>query len=281
LGLAIVTVDAFTDVRFSGNPAAVCVLPPGKADEGWMQKVARVMNLSETAFLRSRDGLGRAKGQAPYDLRWFTPIVEVDLCGHATLASAHVLWEEGRFSPKEKVSFHTRSGLLSARRRVERRQAWIELDFPAMPERPFKGSRDVLSKALATKPRHVGAYGSDYLVEVESESVLRSLSPDFALLKTLPVRGVSVTSTPDSSTKAKGYDFVSRFFAPRVGINEDPVTGSAHCCLGPFWGRRLGKKEVLGYQASARGGSVRVRMWGERVLLGGRAVTVMRGELTE
>jgi len=284
LGLTIVTVDAFTDVRFAGNPAAVCVVPPGKADEDWMQKVAREMNLSETAFLRSRDGGNprgrkRAHGAKSFDLRWFTPIVEVDLCGHATLASAHVLWEEGHVSQKEKLHFHTRSGLLMAERRVEGRQVWIELDFPALPERPFEGSTDVISKALATKPRYVGAYGSDFLVEVESESVLKRLSPDFALMKTLPVRGIAVTSTPSASTRAKGYDFVSRFFGPSVGINEDPVTGSAHCSLGPFWGRRLGKKEVLGYQASPRGGSVRVRMQGDRVILGGRAVTVMRGEL--
>ncbi len=273
MGLAIVTVDAFTDVRFAGNPAAVCVLPPGKADEGWMQKVAREMNLSETAFLSRRD---RAKS---FGLRWFTPIVEVDLCGHATVASAHVLWEEGYAIPEEKLQFHTRSGLLTAARRVEGGQVWIELDFPAMPERPFEGSTAVLSKALAAKPTHVGAFGSDYLVEVESESVLKRLSPDLALLKTLPVRGVAVTCLPGASTKAKGYDFVSRFFAPAVGVNEDPVTGSAHCGLGPFWGRRLGKQEVLGYQASARGGSVRVKMRGDRVTLGGRAVTVMRGEL--
>jgi predicted PhzF superfamily epimerase YddE/YHI9 len=162
---------------------------------------------------------------------------------------------------------------------VEGREVWIELDFPALPERTFEGPVDVISKALSTKPRYLGAFGSDYLVEVESESVLRRLSPDFALMRTLPVRGIAVTCLPSASTKARGYDFVSRFFAPSVGINEDPVTGSAHCFLGPFWGRRLGKKEVLGYQASARGGSARVRMKGDRVVLGGRAVTVMRGEL--
>ena len=284
MGLSIVTVDAFTEVRFSGNPAAVCVLPPGKADEEWMQKVAREMNLSETAFLRSRDGAEPQRGAEPrgiksFDLRWFTPTVEVDLCGHATLASAHVLWEGGRAGPKEKLHFHTRSGLLKAQRSVARGKTWIELDFPATPERPFKGSAGVLSKALGTKPRYVGTYSSDYVAEVESESVLRRLSPDFALLRTLPVRGVLVTSLPSASTKAKGYDFVSRFFAPRVGIDEDPVTGSAHCCLGPFWGRRLGKEELLGYQASARGGSVGVRMVGDRVILRGGAVTVMRGEL--
>jgi PhzF family phenazine biosynthesis protein len=277
LGLSIVTVDAFTDVRFGGNPAAVCLLPTGKFDEDWMQKVAREMNLSETAFLRSRES--GARGFSSFDLRWFTPTVEVDLCGHATLASSHVLWEEGHVAPTQRLHFHTRSGLLKAERNVQGGQVWIELDFPAMPAKAFHGSTAVLVKALKTKPKYVGTYGSDYLVEVESESVLRGLSPDFALLKTLPIRGVSVTSLPSAQTKAKGFDFVSRFFGPGVGIDEDPVTGSAHCCLGPFWGRRLGKDEVLGYQASARGGSVRVRTHGDRVLLGGTAVTVMRGEL--
>lgn len=283
MGLAIVTVDAFTDTRFSGNPAAVCLLPSRKGDEDWMQKVAREMNLSETAFLRrggNKNPSGRGhEGARSFGLRWFTPTAEVDLCGHATLASAHVLWEEGHVGRKEKLHFHTRSGLLKAERRVEGRQVWIELDFPALPERPLEGSIDVISKALGAEPRYVGAFGSDYLVEIESESALRRLSPDFGLFKTLPVRGIAVTCLPSASTKSKGYDFVSRFFAPSVGIDEDPVTGSAHCCLGPFWGQRLGKKEVLGYQASARGGTVRVKMQGDRVLLGGRAVTVMRGEL--
>jgi PhzF family phenazine biosynthesis protein len=283
LGLSIVTVDAFTDVRFAGNPAAVCVLPRGRPDEEWMQKVAREMNLSETAFLGSRDGRSpsgrRAQGARSFDLRWFTPTVEVDLCGHATLASAHVLWEEGHVARKERLHFHTRSGVLTAERRVEGRMVWIELDFPALSEKPFEGSMEAVSKALGTKPRYVGAYGSDYLVEVESESVLERLSPDLALVKMLPVRGVAVTCAPGASRKAKGYDFVSRFFAPSVGVDEDPVTGSAHCFLGPFWGKRLVKDEVLAYQASARGGSMRVRMRGDRVILGGRAVTVMRGEI--
>lgn len=284
MGLSIVTVDAFTDTRFAGNPAAVCVLPPGRADDDWMQKVAREMNLSETAFLRSRDGRGasgrrRAQGVRSFDLRWFTPTVEVDLCGHATLASAHALWEDGRAAPTEKLHFHTRSGVLKAERLVEGGRVWIELDFPALPEKPFDGPTDVISKVLATEPRCVGAFGSDYLVEVESESVLRRLSPDMALMKTLPVRGIAVTCAPSASTKAEGYDFVSRFFAPSVGVDEDPVTGSTHCFLGPFWGERLGKKEVFGYQASARGGSVRVKIRGDRVLLGGMAVTVMRAEL--
>lgn len=277
MGLPVVTVDAFTDTRFSGNPAAVCVLPPGKGEETeWMQRVAREMNLSETSFLRRR---GVVQGMPSYDLRWFTPTVEVDLCGHATLASAHVLWEEGHVPGKEKLRFQTRSGVLTAERRTRGGEVWIELDFPAGQERPFEGSTDTLAEALGAAPVYVGAYDSDYLVEVEGEDVLEGLSPRFDLLKALPVRGVAVTSAPRASTKAKGYDFVSRFFAPGAGVNEDPVTGSAHCYLGPFWGRRLGKEEVLGYQASPRGGFVRVTMRGERVLLGGKAVTALRGEL--
>ncbi len=279
LGLSLVTVDAFTSVRFSGNPAAVCIIPRGKFSERWMQKVAGEMNLSETAFLTSRDDGGARGGFASYDLRWFTPIVEVDLCGHATLASAHLLWEDGHVKPDEKVHFHTRSGLLTAERRERGGQVWIELEFPAMRDRPIKGSTEPISRAIGAKPKYVGAFGSDYLVEVESEAAVRGLSPDFGLLKTLPVRGVAVTSLPSASTKAKGYDFVSRFFGPRVGIDEDPVTGSAHCGLGPFWARRLGKAEVFGYQASERGGSVRVRVQGDKAVLGGRAVTVLRGQL--
>lgn len=276
--IPIVTVDAFTDVMFSGNPAAVCVLGGEEASEEWMQKVAREMNLAETAFLRRRGG-GRTSAPSSFDLRWFSPTVEVDLCGHATLASAHTLWTEAHVPPTGKLSFHTRSGVLTAAQRMEKGEALIELDFPAAPEKPFKGPTDALVKALGVKPRYVGSYGSDYLVEVGSESAVRSVSPDFGLLMALPVRGVAVTSAPSASTKARGYDFVSRFFAPKVGINEDSVTGSAHCGLGPFWGRRLGKEDVLGYQASARGGTVRVVMRGARVMLLGRAVTVLRGTL--
>jgi PhzF family phenazine biosynthesis protein len=277
LGLPVVTVDAFTDTRFSGNPAAVCVLEPGQGEETeWMQRVAGEMNLSETAFLRRR---GVVQGMPSYDLRWFTPTVEVDLCGHATLASAHVLWEEGHVPREEKLRFQTRSGVLTAERRPKGGEVWIELDFPAAQESQFAGSRELLDEALGLTPVYAGAYGSDYLAELESEDAVKSLSPNLEVLRRLPVRGVAVTSAPGAS-KAEGYDFVSRFFAPRVGVSEDPVTGSAHCYLGPFWGRRLGKDEVLGYQASARGGFVRVAMRGDRVLLGGKAITAMRGELT-
>ena len=225
-----------------------------------MQSVAREMNLSETAFLaRQADG---------YQLRWFTPAVEVDLCGHATLASAHALWEEGRLRPDEQARFHTRSGLLTAQRKGD----WIEMDFPAKPEEPVPAP-DGLIEALGASPKYVGKNAFDYIVELDSEDTLRRLRPDFTLLEKIPVRGVIVTS------RAADYDFVSRFFAPASGINEDPVTGSAHCCLGPFWRARLNKTEFVAYQASARGGVVRVRLEGDRVLLGGQAVTVLRGEL--
>jgi PhzF family phenazine biosynthesis protein len=261
MSLTVIQVDAFTDKPFTGNPAAVCVLPE-PADENWMRLVAREMNLSETAFLyRHADG---------FNLRWFTPAVEVDLCGHATLASAHVLWEDGHLPPHEQARFYTRSGLLTAERKGE----WIELNFPATLEEPTAPPPNLL-EALGVPAKHVGKNKFDYLVEVESEDIVRSMKPNFSLLETVPVRGVIVTSRAVSSE----FDFVSRFFAPGSGVNEDPVTGSAHCCLGPFWSRRLNKTEFVAYQASGRGGVVRVRLSGDRVHLGGQAVTVLRGEL--
>ena len=261
MGLRIVQVDAFTDTPFRGNPAAVCVLPDER-DAAWMQAVAAEMNLSETAFLVKRaDGFG---------LRWFTPAVEVDLCGHATLASAHVLWEDRHLAREAQARFHTKSGLLTADRSGE----WIELDFPVKPEAPAAAPPG-LAEALGAAPTYVGKNQFDYLVEVDSEDTVRALAPDHTALAKLPVRGVIVTSRASTH----GFDFVSRFFAPGSGIAEDPVTGSSHCALGPFWGARLGKTQMLAYQASARGGVVRVRLAGERVALGGQAVTVLRGEL--
>ncbi len=227
-----------------------------------MQDVAREMNPSETAFLNRReDG---------FELRWFTPAIEVELCGHATLASAHVLWEAGYLDPTSPARFHTRSGILTAGRRGD----WIELDFPADPDEPASEPPG-LARALGVEVKYVGKSRFDYLVEVESEEVLRNMEPDFKLLRSIPARGVIVTSL----SNAPEYDFISRFFAPQSGVDEDPVTGSAHCCLGPFWGKRLGKSELVGFQASVRGGVVRVRMAGDRVILGGQAVTVLRGEL--
>ncbi|HEY7539531.1 MAG TPA: PhzF family phenazine biosynthesis protein [Methylomirabilota bacterium] len=261
MGLRITQVDAFTDTPFAGNPAAVCLLPAPR-DEGWMQSVAREMNLSETAFLvRAADG---------YDLRWFTPSVEVALCGHATLASAHVLWEDGHLPPARQARFHTKSGLLTG----DRAGRWIELDFPAKREEPASAPAG-LAEALGVTPTYVGKNQFDYLVEIDGEVAVRRLTPNHAALAALPVRGVIVTSRADSS----GYDFVSRFFAPGSGVPEDPVTGSAHCALGPYWQSRLGKRDLVAYQASPRGGVVRVRVEGDRVKLGGTAVTVLKGEL--
>jgi PhzF family phenazine biosynthesis protein len=263
LNLILFQVDAFTNRPFTGNPAAVCLLDdPG--DPAWMQDVAREMNLPETAFLQKQaDG---------YSLRWFTPLVEIDFCGHATLASAHKLWEQGHLLTGEQARFHTKSGLLTAERRGE----WIELNFPAKPAEAVEGMPG-LQEALGVPPVSIGMSEFDCLVEVESEMVVRELQPDIAQLATIPVRGIIVTS----QASTPGYDFVSRFFAPRVGIPEDPVTGSAHCVLAPFWSNRLERKELTGYQASARGGTVRVRLDGTRVQLGGQAVTVLRCELVE
>jgi predicted PhzF superfamily epimerase YddE/YHI9 len=254
-------VDAFTERAFAGNPAAVCLLP-APADPVWMQQVAREMNLAETAFLvRQNDG---------FDLRWYTPSVEVDLCGHATLASAHVLWEEHEMEPEETARFHTRSGLLTAFR--EKDTIWM--DFPATPSEPAEPPPE-LKAGLAATPRYVGRTRFDYLVEVESEPALRALTPDLGQLIRLPVRGVIVTAQSEQTE----YDFVSRFFAPAAGVPEDPVTGSAHCALGPYWGAKLRKSRLVGYQASARGGTVMIQLSQDRVFLGGRAVTVLRGEL--
>jgi PhzF family phenazine biosynthesis protein len=262
MALRILQVDAFTSRPFAGNPAAVCILPEPRPD-AWMQHVAEEMNLSETAFLvKQADG---------FNLRWFTPAVEVDLCGHATLASAHVLWETGALEPGEQARFHTRSGLLTA----DQRGDFIELDFPAMPEKESTVPRGLM-EALGVQPHYLGISRFDILVQVESEAVVRSVDPDFARLRQVSVRGVIVTARATSSTE---YDIVSRFFAPAVGIDEDPVTGSAHCCLAPFWARRLGKPDLVAYQASARGGVLRLGLRGARVLLGGQAVTVLEGEL--
>lgn len=259
--IEIFQIDAFSRQPFGGNPAAVTLLPDYPDDE-WMQQVAAEMSLSETAFLRARaDG---------FDLRWFTPEVEVELCGHATLASAHFLWERGEVDPAEEISFWTLSGRLTAKRSGE----WIELDFPSQAPAAIE-PRPQLLAALGVEARWLGKNRYDYLVEVASESEVRGTKPDFGRLRKLAERGVMVTSAAD----APEFDFVSRFFAPAVGIDEDPVTGSAHTCLAPYWAERMGKSELLGYQASRRGGVVRTHVLGDRVLLGGQAVTVLRGRL--
>jgi PhzF family phenazine biosynthesis protein len=263
----LIQVDSFTRVPFAGNPAAVCLVT-GNPDDRWLQNVAREMNLSETAFLTI------ARGGTGYNLRWFTPTTEVELCGHATLASAHVLWEEEYLQPDEVARFQTLSGELTARRDGE----WIEMDFPLTPVLSQELHPDLLEGlgVLESAVNFVGKTRFDYFLELASEDLIRGLQPDFARLATVPGRGVIVTSR---ASKTGEYDFVSRVFGPAVGINEDPVTGSAHCGLAPYWSEKLGKDSLVGYQASERGGIVRVRPQGERVLLGGQAVTVLRGTL--
>lgn len=258
---SISVVDAFTHVPFAGNSAAVCILPVPREDR-WLQAVAREMNHAETAYLL-REGDG-------WRLRWFTPAAEVDLCGHATLASAHVLWEDGHRDRGEVLQFQTRSGLLTA----VTRDGWITLDFPATPPVPAEAP-PTLGAALGTPVVATFRTPFDWLVELESEAAVRGLHPDVGALARLGGRGVIATSQASSPD----YDFVSRFFAPAVGIPEDPVTGSAHCALGPLWGARLGRSQLTGCQASSRGGIVRVTLQGERVLLSGQAVTTLRGEL--
>ncbi|MGF1534915.1 MAG: PhzF family phenazine biosynthesis protein [Elainellaceae cyanobacterium] len=266
--MQISQVDAFTARPFAGNPAAVCILTSPRP-EAWMQQVAQEMNLSETAFLiRQGDR---------FSLRWFTPQTEVDLCGHATLAGAHVLWTEGHLPPAEVAQFETRSGLLTARQ-VD---GWIELDFPATPI--FEtAAPEGLAEALGAEIIFAGKSRFDYLIELPSEAAVRQLQPDFVKLRSLPVRGVIVTSLTESSLEPSadaGYDFISRFFAPGSGIDEDPVTGSAHCALGPFWQDRLGKDVLSAYQASPRGGEIQVYCRGDRVGLRGQAVTILKGKL--
>jgi PhzF family phenazine biosynthesis protein len=259
--VSIYQVDAFTAKPFSGNPAAVCILDEA-CDEIWMLNVAREMNLSETAFLnKQEDG---------YRLRWFTPVTEIELCGHATLASAHILWETGLLGPQEPANFHTLSGLLTAKKKGDE----IEMDFPAISYEPLSESSSV-GGALEVSPVYLGQSDFFILVELESEREVRDLKPDFEKVKSLSADAIIITSVATTP----GFDFVSRCFAPNVGIDEDPVTGSAHCFLGPFWSKRFGKDELVAYQASERGGEVRVCVQGERVILVGRAVTVLSGQL--
>jgi PhzF family phenazine biosynthesis protein len=253
-------IDAFTDRPFGGNPAAVCLLER-PAEESWMKLVAREMNLSETAFLHPV-----AEG---YSLRWFTPAVEVNLCGHATLASAFALWETGA-SAAETLRFQTLSGEL----RCQREGDWIAMDFPAKRCEPAPVP-DGLAEALGCELLTCGLNGMDYLVEVADEATLRGLKPNFTALSALPVRGVIVTCRGDG----KPFDFLSRFFAPAAGVNEDPVTGSAHCALGPYWQARLGQSDFTAYQASERGGIVNLGVRDDRVILRGQAVRMSRVEL--
>jgi PhzF family phenazine biosynthesis protein len=261
MGYPIYIVDAFAERPFQGNPAAICPLDR-PADPGWMQRVAAEMNLSETAFTVPNAG--------GFDLRWFTPRVEVDLCGHATLATAHLLWEKGLAPNGRPIQFQTRSGELTCVQAGGR----IELDFPAEPDDEV-APLPALAEALGAKPLYVGRNRFDILAEFPSEEAVRELRPDFAKLEAIPARGIIVTARSADPR----FDFVSRFFAPTVGVNEDPVCGSAHCCLGPFWSARLKKSDLVGHQISPRGGIVGVRVRGERVVLCGTAVTVVEGRI--
>ena len=257
----IFQVDAFSECPFGGNPAAVC-LHDGTRDARWMQSLASEMNLAETAFL--------ARADEGWSLRWFTPRVEVDLCGHATLASAHVLRERGDAGDDETIAFDTRSGRLTARCEGER----IWLDFPARPATEC-GPPPRLIESLGARPSFVARNRDDWLLAVDSADELHAIEPDFRALARVEARGVIVTAPSDRESA----DFVSRFFAPASGIDEDSVTGSAHCCLAPHWAARLGRDELTGYQASERGGHVLLRVRGSRVELGGQATTIFRGEL--
>ena len=260
MGQKITQVDAFTSKPFGGNPAAVCVLKESK-DDSWMNLVAREMNLSETAFLVQ-------EGDS-YRLRWFTPTNEVRLCGHATLAGAHVLWEEGFLKREQTAIFQTLSGPLFAKWN----DGWIELDFPRLPIEPAPAP-EALLQGLGTPVRFCGKSTYSWLVELDSEDAVRKISPDVGAFKKLDL-DVLITA----ASKSSEYDFVSRYFAPSHGIDEDPVTGSAHCVLAPYWAQKLNKNDFRAYQASVRGGFLRVRLAGERVALIGQAVTVFRGEL--
>ena len=261
MSVKIYHIDAFTAKAFKGNPAGVCLLEHPMVDT-WMQSVAMEMSLSETAFLiRQADG---------YNLRWFTPKVEVDLCGHATLASSHVLFETGGARYDTVIRFYTKSGLLTA----TLDDGWIELNFPSTPDKEVSAPEGLI-EALGVEARYVGKTQFDYIIEVASEKIVRNIDPDYNALCRVPTRGIMVTSRANSGE----FDFVSRFFCPILGIKEDPVTGSAHCCLGPYWAKKLNKKEFVAYQASERGGIIRVRVDGDRVYLSGQAITVEKGEL--
>ncbi|PQO32585.1 PhzF family phenazine biosynthesis protein [Bremerella cremea] len=255
-------VDAFSQKPFAGNPAAVCLLDE-PADPHWMQQVAAEMNLAETAFVYP-------EGEA-LRLRWFTPVVEVDLCGHATLASAHILWQVGGITTDRTIAFETRSGTLSASRVADK----IELDFPIAPVSPLTPEVGLLEALGITDASFCGKNAWDWLIEIPSAEMLRKISPNHAQLAPATTRGVMVTAASDDPR----YDFLSRFFAPACGIPEDPVTGSAHCLLGEYWSKRLGKKTLSAYQASPRGGEVEVEVRNDRALLRGHAVTVAKIEL--
>ena len=263
--MRIYQVDAFSETPFKGNPAGVCVLDHPPADS-WMQNIAMEMNSSETAFV-----IQQAEG---FGLRWFTPKTEVSLCGHATLATAHILWEQAILPLEEEARFHTLSGVLVARRIHD----WIEMDFPVRRVREVEAQPDI-NRVLGVSPcftgRRESPKGNSYLIEVEAEETVVNLQPDFPAFASTDARTAIVTCR----SAHRDYDFVSRFFAPAIGINEDPVTGSAHCYLAPYWAEKLGKSDLIGFQASRRSGLVGCRLDGETVHLRGKAVTVIKGQV--
>ncbi|QFG25944.1 PhzF family phenazine biosynthesis protein [Actinomadura sp. WMMB 499] len=269
--MRMLVVDAFTDRPFAGNPAGVCLLAE-PADPAWMQRVAAEMKHAETAFVRPLDD-----PDAGWELRWFTPLAEVALCGHATLAAAHALGTTATADPGAPIRFRTlHSGVLTVTGGDG--GAGLSMDFPAVPAGPAEAPEG-LAAALGAEIRWTGRSAqNDLLAEVADARTVRGLAPDAAALARIDARGVIATARADAGS---GHDFVSRFFAPRLlpGDGEDPVTGSAHCTLGPFWGERFGRDTLTGYQASARGGAVRVALRGDRVVLSGSAVTVLDGTL--
>lgn len=261
--IPIFQVDAFTSEKFKGNPAAVCILTE-PAQPAWMLSIAREMNLSETAFVHPlEDG---------FSLRWFTPEIEVELCGHATLSSAHILYEAGYVRPDARIKFNTLSGYLHA----AKNRGWIELDFPSAPCEPAEISEEIIA-ALGRVPVGIFRSGEKWLLEYPEESDIYLMKPDFAALKARSGRGLIITARSEKP----GIDFVSRYFAPWIGIDEDPVTGSSHTILAPYWGHKLHKTHLTAYQASQRGGLLKVRISGERTYISGQAVTVFSGQLTE
>jgi len=257
-------VDSFTDKIYKGNPAAVCLIEK-KLNELEYQNIAMEMNLSETAFLLK-------KSENVYDLRWFTPEEEVNLCGHATLASAHILWEQGIAAKNLPISFNTLSGVLSAKYE----QDWITLDFPAQNPVESKGDPDLL-EAIPGDKISILEDELSYIIIMKNEEDIREMNPDFDLLYKTRKKEVIVTALSENPE----YDFVSRFFGPAIGIKEDPVTGSAHCYLAPYWSGILGRKDLTGYQASRRGGFVHCTVVGDRVLLKGKACTFLSGDIVQ
>jgi PhzF family phenazine biosynthesis protein len=273
----IYIVDAFTDTPFRGNPAAVVLLEPedGPASDSYMQSVAAEMNLSETAFVSFDPHLGPNH----FGLRWFTPVREVDLCGHATLASAQVLYDAAKVDLHTPILFDTASGQLRAA--PDARYGGFTLDFPATPPEVVDQVPPGLLPALRLDGgqdgvKFVGRSTFDWFVEVARPDIVRGLAPDFEALKRIETRGAIVSAAGDGDT---GADVVSRCFYPAYGIDEDPVTGSAHCCIGPYFVRTLGKATLQCHQASRRGGSMKVRVEQDRVFMTGQARSVIRGEL--